>query len=170
MVEEQDAAELGKDWHEPTASVLGKVFGVGFCEMTVGDDGRIAIPRSLRYGINSRLVGTAWFDHCLIVCNISNWDKVLADLLQRETPSFSPWDVERLFNERSFTSSVDKMHRILIPSQFRAYAGITNKAMVLGLGDRLEIWNTTHWQDYKRNLMEQAKEIMPELPLFLPAS
>ena len=43
----------------------------------------------------------------------------------------------------------DKSGRIGIPAPLREYAGLEKEVVVIGVRDRLEIWNPTAWEDYQ---------------------
>jgi MraZ protein len=41
--------------------------------------------------------------------------------------------------------SMDKQGRILIPEKFRAYAGLVDECVILGIYNRIEIWSKSAW-------------------------
>lgn len=159
-------AEVYKINNDSKDLIGEKLFGYGVYERSLDDKGRIAIPHPLVHGIDRKLTGTAWLEHCILICNISNWEAVLTRLVQREVQDFSSPDVAKLFTERSFTGIREEQNRIIIPSSFRSYANITREIIIVGLGNRLELWDKTSWLDCRQKLGDQAREILPALPVF----
>ena len=50
-------------------------------------------------------------------------------------------DLRAAFFSRSLRAELDKQNRILIPAQWREYAGLSAKVLVVGAGEYLEIWS-----------------------------
>ncbi len=60
----------------------------------------------------------------------------------------------------------DKLGRILIPDYLKNYAFLKKNVAVLGLSNRIEIWDEQNWQEYKEktekevgNIAERLKEL-----------
>ena len=47
---------------------------------------------------------------------------------------------------------MDAQGRISIPEAFLKYAGITDKAVMVGCGRKIEVWSAERWQEYTDNL------------------
>lgn len=144
-------------------------FRLGSHQMSLDDRGRMPIPASLKIRLEERMVGTAWFDGCLLVCNESQWELVIGEAMKKETQGlYAPRDADRLFVGQSFISRVDRQNRILVPNNYLRYADIINKAMVLGFRDRLELWGLNRWQEHLGNLRMRANQVIPGgLPSFV---
>jgi MraZ protein len=41
---------------------------------------------------------------------------------------------------------VDRQGRIVLPARMRVYAGLENDVTVVGVIDRVELWDPTRWQ------------------------
>ena len=73
----------------------------------------------------------------------------LADQLDRASPTGK--DVRafsRLFFSRAESVDVDKQGRIRIPTELAKLASLGGEAMLIGVRDRMEIWDTTKWKQY----------------------
>ena len=54
----------------------------------------------------------------------------------------------RLFFSRAESVDVDRQGRIRIPTELAQLASLTSEAMLIGVRDRMEIWDTKRWQEY----------------------
>jgi MraZ protein len=45
---------------------------------------------------------------------------------------------------------VDDMGRILISSSHKSYASIKKDVVIIGAGNKIEIWAKEKWEDYKK--------------------
>ena len=57
----------------------------------------------------------------------------------------------------------DRQGRVLIPQGLRDYAELDSEAVIIGLYDRLEIWNPDNWTNVKANVEEDPESIAEQL-------
>ncbi|MBF0618994.1 MAG: division/cell wall cluster transcriptional repressor MraZ [Candidatus Omnitrophica bacterium] len=83
--------------------------------------------------------------------------------------SFTKQDV-RTFNRMLFSGAVDvtpdKQGRFVVPQYLKDYANIKAKTVVIGVSNRIEIWDHERWQEfYNRSseVFEQTAERMIDL-------
>ena len=73
----------------------------------------------------------------------------------------------REFNRFMFGGAVevevDNLGRILIPEYLREFAGVRDKAVFIGVHKRIEIWNETKWEEYKKKVLAQADSLAEKL-------
>jgi MraZ protein len=53
----------------------------------------------------------------------------------------------------------DKQGRIGIPAVLREYAGLDREVVVIGVRDRLEIWNPDTWREYQEAEVRRFSEL-----------
>ena len=58
---------------------------------------------------------------------------------------------------------LDSQGRILIPGYLKEYAGLTKNVIIVGLYDKLEIWDENRWNKYKEKTEDDAEKIAEEL-------
>lgn len=54
---------------------------------------------------------------------------------------------------------LDKQGRINIPSTLRNYAALTKECVVIGVSNRIEIWDEARWQEFSEVAAENFDEI-----------
>ena len=117
----------------------------GETAITVDDKGRLAIPAAHRDAVSAcgnRLVITySPFDECLYLYPQDVWEKV-----RDQVNALSGAKKDHRVYKRKLVGSaapveLDANGRISIPSSHRSAVGIEKKAVLLGLGDKFELWS-----------------------------
>jgi len=113
--------------------------------------GRLIIPAMFRenlasYDSATLVVTNDVFDKCLCAYPLVEW-KNLVDKV-KALPQTS--DAVKYYMRRVIGSAtkcgMDKQGRILISAALRKDAGLNNEIVLLGLGDRIEIWDNEEFE------------------------
>lgn len=118
---------------------------------TVDAKGRIAIPAKLRKSLGGNdVVLTRGFEKCLYVYPPEEWKKVDAYIR-----SLSFLDARHRFFGRTLfqwatDSELDGQSRVTVPQELLKYADISSDVLVLGVADRIEIWNPAVYEEYQK--------------------
>ena len=115
------------------------------------EKGRVIMPSKFRNDLGETFYIGKGLDKCLFVYPIEAWNEFVGKL--RNLSSFNKQ--ERFFL-RQFVSgfsecSFDKQGRILIPPSLREFSGLNSEAAIIGVIDRIEIWNKDSWNSYSNN-------------------
>jgi MraZ protein len=127
------------------------------------DKGRLTVPAKFRDELAGGLVVTRGIDRCLFVFPREVWDNLaerISDLplTQRHARNFS-----RLMFSGAADFIPDRQGRVLIPQGLREYAGLDGDAIIIGLYNRLEIWNPENWANVKTEVEEDPESIAEQL-------
>ncbi len=120
---------------------------------TLDPKGRTVIPAPLReilsskYGSTKLYITNSPLDKCLNIFPESEWG-----LLEEKVKALPSSDqAVQFYKRRVFSAAVpcepDKNGRIMVPYELRQNAGIKNDIVVVGLMDRLELWDKQKWDD-----------------------
>lgn len=52
---------------------------------------------------------------------------------------------------------MDKLGRILIPAHLREFAGLDNSAVIVGQGNRIEIWSEKRWNELVERFTQEEE-------------
>lgn len=131
------------------------------------DKSRISLPAKFRKEMGKSVVVAPGIDNCLFVFTIQGW-KGFTDRLSRSDSSSSVLQADnRNFNRlvigRAVEVEVDSMGRVLIPDHLRSYAGLTGKTTIIGVVNRVEIWNTDSWNSYRDEFSKKTDVIAEKL-------
>ena len=58
---------------------------------------------------------------------------------------------------------IDKLGRVLVPDYLKVYAGLKKEVVVAGLYNRLEIWDSGKWSEYKKAAEKNTDDIAEQL-------
>jgi MraZ protein len=100
-------------------------------------------------------VVTQGHENCLVVWPPEVFEQESARVMERPMSSKSGRGFIRTFFSGAEEAVPDKQGRISIPQELRSYAGLEGEVVVIGVLDRLEIWDPTKWSDYQAS--EAAK-------------
>jgi MraZ protein len=127
----------------------------GEYERTVDYKGRMTIPSHLLESTEdadwSRVMVVKGDAGCLYVYDLRTWKAVLDEAYKSMDD-----DESRLFMHRALQdanlSEVDNLKRISVPAPLLQHAGIEKRTIVVGMFNRLELWDPTRWQEYLESM------------------
>ena len=134
---------------------------------TIDSKNRVIIPSKFRETIREKgieeLYLTRGLDECLFLFSANQWR------LQEnrfKAMSFTKSEV-RKFTRQFFggASEVipDKQWRILIPDYLKEYAHLSRDIKIVGVADRVEIWDRSKWEEFYRISRERYEDIAENL-------
>ncbi len=136
---------------------------IGEYSHNLDEKGRLSVPKKFRQELESGAVVTRGFDGCLFLFTKKEWEK-LADKLA--TYSFAHANTRafsRLMLAGAMDVEVDKQGRIMVPEYLRSYAGMGKTLVVAGLYNRLELWDSAKWNEYKKRTEAESTQIAEQM-------
>lgn len=130
---------------------------------TLDDKGRLTIPAKFRDELAGGLVITRGIDRCLSVFPRQGWDDLAERIAQLPLTQRNARNFGRLMFSGAADFIPDRQGRVLIPQGLREYAGFDSEAVIIGLYDRLEIWNPEHWSNLKAEVEGDPESIAEQL-------
>ncbi|MFT6407204.1 MAG: MraZ protein [Arenicella sp.] len=118
----------------------------------------MSIPTKLRDALcgesNADLVVTiSPSDHCLLLYTLEDWGVVEEKLTSLPALNAQVRQLKRMLIGHADDCSMDGSGRILLPQQLREFANIDRKAVLVGQGDKYEIWDEAHWLAQRESLL-----------------
>lgn len=131
------------------------------------DKGRVILPAKFRDQLASGVVVTRGQERCLYVFSQRAFEELHEKIRQAPVTSKQARDFLRLFLSGANEERPDGQNRITIPATLREYAGLSRELTVVGVGDRVEIWDTQTWNDYysavEPDYVNTEEEVIPGL-------
>jgi len=143
----------------------------GINNISVDAKGRMAMPARYRERLlescGGRLVVTVDRDHCLLVYPLPEWEIIEAKL--NALPSFNKQArlLQRLLIGYATELDMDAQGRILLPNILREFAGLKKKAVLIGQGKKLEIWDEDTWNESQEEWVAAVQADDGDLPAAL---
>ena len=129
--------------------------------------GRIILPSKFRencreYGIE-RFFLTRGLDKCIFMFSSDEWR---SQEQKFKTMPFTKQET-RTFNRMFFAGAVDvvpdKQGRFIIPNYLKDYAGIKKDTTIIGVSNRIEIWDKKLWADFSSTSGSSYEKIAENL-------
>lgn len=119
---------------------------------TIDGKGRLFVPAKLRELLGERFYVTIGLSHSLMILPEEAWRAI--EEKKRQLPMAQAQQL-RFFFANATRCEPDKQGRILIPSELRAYAHLTQETVITGFGDKAEIWDGQTYDEMERAFLEQ---------------
>jgi len=136
---------------------------IGEFNHSIDDKGRLAVPVKFRAALAQGVVVTKGLDGCLFLYTKEEWDKVAEKINAMPVSQSNARAFSRLMLGGAMDMMPDKQGRVNLPKYLMAYAKIKNSVIVAGLVNRLEIWDSKAWQEYKAKTEKDAEKMAEEL-------
>ena len=122
----------------------------GSNNLNIDAKGRMAIPTKYRDGLlndsKGQLVVTiSPQDRCLWLYTLAEWEAVEQKLISLPTLNASTRKLKRMLIGHADDCEMDGNGRILLPAPLREFAMLQKKAVLVGQGDKFEIWDEVQW-------------------------
>ena len=119
---------------------------IGSFEHMLDAKGRVFIPAKWRETIGDTLVVTLGLlesgsGSCLSGMSVEEWERFSQKLSALPVTDTKGQSIRRKLYSMAAACEIDKQGRILIPAQLRELAGLSKDATLIGVGERVEIWN-----------------------------
>jgi len=129
------------------------------------DKGRLILPAKFRDELQGGLVITKGQDRSLYVWTRTGFEELTSRARQTPFTRKSSRDFMRILFSGASDEIPDKQGRITIPPVLREYARLERDCVVIGAGDRVEIWDAAAWRDYSAEQEDafsaMSEEVMP---------
>jgi len=130
---------------------------------TIDDKGRIFVPAKFRPELGEQFVVTRGLESCLFVYSMSEWNKIVSKLNTLPFTKQSVRNFSRFFLSGATIVELDKQGRINITSPLTTYASLEKECIIIGVGERLEIWNEKAWNEFLDNNIDDMSMIAEDL-------
>jgi MraZ protein len=139
----------------------------GATKITLDDKGRMVMPNRYREQINElaqgKLVVTVDRDQCLLIYPLPEWEQTERKLMN--LPSLHPATrrLQRLMVGHATDLPLDGHGRVLLPPELREFAKLGRHGMLIGQGNRFELWDEARWCE-RRDAWLTNEETPTDLP------
>lgn len=136
---------------------------IGEYKHNLDDKGRLAIPTKFRADLSKGAVVTRGLDTSLFLFPKEEWDKLAEKLAGLPLGQSNSRAFARLMLAGAMDLELDKQGRIVLPEYLRTYAELKKSVVIAGLFNRLELWDETSWNVYKKKMEEDAESVAEQL-------
>ncbi|WKK75526.1 division/cell wall cluster transcriptional repressor MraZ [Marivirga salinae] len=127
-------------------------FFTGEYDCKLDAKGRMVLPAKIKNalpeGSGDEIVVRRGFEPCLVLYPMLEYKKIFSKIagLNEFNPEYR--NLQRNFFRGNAIVELDSAGRILIPKNMMAFAGLERESIVVGMGNRVEIWDASKYDDY----------------------
>lgn len=136
---------------------------IGEFAHSVDEKGRVAIPAKFRGKISNGAIVTRGLDKCLFIFTKKDWEILASKLMELPLAQSNSRAFVRLMLSGAIDVKLDSQGRVLVPDYLRKYAGMGKNAKVIGVYNRMEIWDEKVWDQYRKKAESSSSEIAEKM-------
>ncbi len=136
---------------------------IGEYTHTLDEKKRVSLPAKFRQELGKKLIITRGLDTCLWVCDKTEWQKLFENVSKVGVGLAGKRDIDRFLLASASEVEVDGAGRFLIPENLKGFAGLKNRIVFAGLGNRVEVWDEKRWIEAMKRIEKQADVLAEKL-------
>ncbi len=114
---------------------------------SVDNKGRLIIPTKLRDALGSEFVMSPGTDgNCIYLHSQEAWDEHMKNITSMDPEKVDVTWLRRYLRSRAMDCTIDSQGRTVIPESMRNQYKISKDVVIVGNGDRAEIWAASDWE------------------------
>ncbi len=130
--------------------------------------GRVFIPAKWRDTLGDTVVVARGIlarqsDQCLFGMSLAEWGTFSEKLMSLPMTDASGQAIVRRLYATAAACEIDRQGRILLPAPLRETAGLVKDATLIGVGERIELWNPAALAAYTQQTDESYSEALAHL-------
>lgn len=132
---------------------------IGEYHLTIDDKGRIAVPVKFRGALAAKAVVTRGLDTSLFLMPEEEWGKLAGKIADLPLGAKEARAFARFMLAGAMDVELDGQGRFVIPEYLRTFAGLGKKTVMVGVQNRLEIWDEERWTAYAADAEKAAEDL-----------
>jgi MraZ protein len=136
---------------------------IGEFSHNLDDKNRLMIPVKFRASLAGGLVITRGLDGCLWLYPKSEFESLAIEISKLPITQINSRNFSRLMLSGAMDLEMDKIGRVVIPGYLKDYSVISDRVVMAGVYNRIEIWPAEKWQSFKGEMESNSSEIAENL-------
>jgi len=130
---------------------------------TIDQKKRLSIPAKFRAELGKKAILTRGLDNCLVIYLLKEWQNLSKKLESLPAGQVDARGFIRIMLSGAIDIGFDKLGRVLIPDHLKKYAFLKKNVALIGLSNKIEIWDEARWQGYKDKREKTVSEMAQQL-------
>ncbi len=127
---------------------------------------RLTIPAKLRMELGEKPVLTRGLDNCLFIYPHRDFELFMEKLNKLPLSQKKARNFKRFILSGASEIEIDDLGRVLIAEPLRKYAELLKNIVIIGVGDRVELWNEKVWNGYIAEAEKESGDLAEGLSEF----
>jgi len=134
---------------------------------SLDEKNRVVLPSRFRQKIKEKRIKkfylTRGLERCLFMFAEKDWLRIEEKFSSLSFTKLKARFFNRLYFSGAYETKIDSQGRILIPDYLKNFAQIKKEVVIIGVSDRIEIWDKSSWDEFyeenRKNFEEMAENI-----------
>ncbi len=135
----------------------------GSFEHSLDDKGRIIMPSRFRGKLEEGVVMARWLEQCVAVFPRSEFEKMAERIQALPEGSAEKREFGRVLFGHAYEAAPDRQGRLNVPPKLREIAGLDRDVEVVGMMNRVEIWDRARWAESTQGGLERFEQTAEKL-------
>lgn len=136
----------------------------GMSNHSIDTKGRIILPAKFREELGDTFFIAKGFGNCCVQAMSSEQFNLICSKIL-ELPADKAMALQYTFSATAVEVTPNAQGRVVIPQSLRDFAQIEDNALVIGMNNRIEIWNKQKFDDYMNIQQSNIEEALSMLRL-----
>lgn len=136
---------------------------IGEYTHSLDDKNRISLPAKFRKEVGKKVVITHGLDNCLFIYPVREWGKIAEKLASLAMGQADTRGFNRFMLAGASEVDIDSVGRMLVPEYLKVFAKLDEKVVFAGVHNRIELWSSEKWTEYKKKIETQADKLAEKL-------
>lgn len=134
----------------------------GMTNHSIDAKGRIILPAKFREELGSTFyLAKGYTNNCIQAMSVEQYKECCEKI--KQLPANMAFAMQYRFNASAVEVTPNAQGRVIIPQNLREFAGIESDALVIGMDNRIEIWNNSTFDDFmasQQNVLAEALSML----------
>ncbi len=136
----------------------------GMSNHSIDAKGRIVLPAKFREELGSTFyIAQGFGNSCIQAMSEEQYNSICAKIL--ELPANLSLALQYNFNATAVSVTPNAQGRVIIPQGLRKFAEIESDALVIGMNNRIEIWNKDKFDEFMASQQDNIAQALSMLRL-----
>ncbi|MFA5945297.1 MAG: division/cell wall cluster transcriptional repressor MraZ [Patescibacteria group bacterium] len=136
---------------------------IGEYHITIDDKGRATVPVKFRGALAQGAVVTRGLDTSLFLLPLEEWGKLAEKIAGLPLGQANSRAFARFMLAGAMEVELDSHGRFVLPEYLRTFAGLKKNAVIVGIQNRMEVWNEDAWNAYAKKAEADSSQIAEQL-------
>ena len=136
---------------------------IGEYHHNLDDKGRLIIPSKFRCELGEQFIITRGLDKCLFIYSMNEWNNITNKLKALPFTKKDARNFMRFFLSGATICDLDRQGRININAPLMEYANLSHECVIIGVNERLEVWDKDSFDNFLSVNEEAFSEISEHL-------
>lgn len=137
----------------------------GVATVSLDSKNRLVVPARYRDALfangGGRVVVTADRSQCLLLYSLPEWEPIEKKLNALSDFDLRTRSLKQLMVGYAHDMDMDAAGRVLLPPMLRKFADLDKNVVLVGQGDKVELWNEARWEARVAQALTFSDETMP---------